>query len=256
MRSSGSSAKKTRRGRACGSRSSQPVADVARRRPAFRAGAADEAGKRGELDWIVMKSLEKDRARRYDTANGFAADVQRYLAGEPVLAAPTSVSYRLKKFVHRHKGQVIAVSLILVPRLVAGVRRRRPWGWCGRQEDQRRACRQEHRTCRGARQSAGSIRHGAQGDRDDPHRRQREDAAQESSKLNDLRTGAPRRAGPRRLDLYADLEKLLAGQTDEKRAAKRWRRGTSHLAELTENIGSQLDALAVHRKVAGPCVRR
>src|SRR2546422_6869568 len=46
---------------------------------------------KGELDWIVMKALEKDRNRRYETANGFAADVQRYLAGEPVLAAPASV---------------------------------------------------------------------------------------------------------------------------------------------------------------------
>ena len=45
----------------------------------------------GELDWIVMKaSVEKDRTRRYETANGFAVDIQRYLAGEPVLAAPPS----------------------------------------------------------------------------------------------------------------------------------------------------------------------
>jgi hypothetical protein len=56
---------------------------------------------RGELDWIVMKALEKDRNRRYDTANGFAMDVQRYLADEPVLAGPPSVAYRLRKFVKR-----------------------------------------------------------------------------------------------------------------------------------------------------------
>src|SRR6185437_13276859 len=49
---------------------------------------------RGELDWIVMKALEKDRNRRYESANGFAADVQRYLADEPVLACPPSVGYR------------------------------------------------------------------------------------------------------------------------------------------------------------------
>ena len=69
---------------------------------------------RGELDWIAMKALEKDRTRRYETANGFAADVQRYLTGEPVLAHPPSAGYRLKKFVRRHKGQVIAASLILL----------------------------------------------------------------------------------------------------------------------------------------------
>jgi WD40 repeat protein/serine/threonine protein kinase/tetratricopeptide (TPR) repeat protein len=75
---------------------------------------------RNELDWIVMKALEKDRTRRYETANGFAADVQRYLAGEPVLAHPPSTAYRLKKFVRRHKGQVIAASLVLLA-LLGGI---------------------------------------------------------------------------------------------------------------------------------------
>src|ERR1700694_6025463 len=74
---------------------------------------------RGELDWIVMKALEKDRARRYETANGFAADVQRYLAGEPGLAYPPSAGYRLRKFVRRHRGPVIAASLVLLA-LVGG----------------------------------------------------------------------------------------------------------------------------------------
>jgi eukaryotic-like serine/threonine-protein kinase len=75
---------------------------------------------RNELDWIVMKALEKDRARRYETANGFAADVQRYLSGEAVVAHPPSTAYRLKKFVRRNKGQVIAASLVLFA-LVAGI---------------------------------------------------------------------------------------------------------------------------------------
>ena len=75
---------------------------------------------RNELDWIVMKALEKDRARRYETANGFAADIQRYLAGEPVTAYPPSAAYRVKKFVRRNKGKVIAASLVLLT-LLAGV---------------------------------------------------------------------------------------------------------------------------------------
>ena len=69
---------------------------------------------RGELDWIVMKALEKDRTRRYETANGFAADIQRYLAGEPVHAHPPSAAYRLKKFLRKNKGPVIAASLVVV----------------------------------------------------------------------------------------------------------------------------------------------
>jgi serine/threonine protein kinase len=75
---------------------------------------------RNELDWIVMKSLEKDRMRRYETANGFAADVNRYLSGEPVLAHPPNAGYRLKKFVQRNRGQVIAASLVLMA-LLAGI---------------------------------------------------------------------------------------------------------------------------------------
>ncbi|MBL9000645.1 MAG: tetratricopeptide repeat protein [Phycisphaerae bacterium] len=67
---------------------------------------------RGELDWIVMKALEKDRQRRYETASGLAMDVKRYLSGEAVLAAPPSNAYRFKKFVRRNKGPVLAGSAI------------------------------------------------------------------------------------------------------------------------------------------------
>src|SRR5437667_11357734 len=63
---------------------------------------------RGELDWIVMKCLEKDRNRRYETANGFAMDVQRYLADETVLACPPAAWYGFRKFARRNKGPVLA----------------------------------------------------------------------------------------------------------------------------------------------------
>ena len=75
---------------------------------------------RGDLDWIVMKAIEKDRARRYETANGFAADVLRHLAHEPVLAAPPSRGYRVRKFVRKHRTGVIAATLV-VGALVGGM---------------------------------------------------------------------------------------------------------------------------------------
>jgi eukaryotic-like serine/threonine-protein kinase len=75
---------------------------------------------RGELDWIVMKALEKDRNRRYETASALAADVERYLHDEPVQAGPPSRGYRLRKFVRRHRGPVLAGGL-LVAALVAGM---------------------------------------------------------------------------------------------------------------------------------------
>jgi eukaryotic-like serine/threonine-protein kinase len=75
---------------------------------------------RGDLDWIVMKALEKDRDRRYETASALAADVQRYLADEPVLARPPSPRYRLGKFLRKHRGPVLAAGVILVL-LVGGI---------------------------------------------------------------------------------------------------------------------------------------
>jgi serine/threonine protein kinase len=75
---------------------------------------------RGELDWIVMKALDKDRKRRYETANELARDVERYLRDEPVLAGPPSMAYRLRKFVRRNKGPVLAAA-IFVLLLTAGI---------------------------------------------------------------------------------------------------------------------------------------
>jgi eukaryotic-like serine/threonine-protein kinase len=74
---------------------------------------------RGELDWIVMKTLEKDRNRRYETANGFAMDVQRYLADEAVQACPPSAGYRFRKFARRHKRGLIMAGLVAATLFVA-----------------------------------------------------------------------------------------------------------------------------------------
>jgi eukaryotic-like serine/threonine-protein kinase len=90
---------------------------------------------RNELDWIVMKALEKDRTRRYETANGFAADINRYLAGEPVNAHPPSAGYRMKKFLRKHKGPAIAASLIALA-LIGGII---GTGWGLARADQARA---------------------------------------------------------------------------------------------------------------------
>jgi len=75
---------------------------------------------RGDLDWITMKALEKDRDRRYETANGLAADVRRHLRNEPVTAGPPSASYRLGKLVRRNRGTFAALGAIAAV-LVAAV---------------------------------------------------------------------------------------------------------------------------------------
>ncbi len=75
---------------------------------------------RGELDWVVMKALEKDRTRRYETATALASDLRRYLADEPVMACPPSAGYRFQKFVRRNKGPALAATLVLTT-LVGGI---------------------------------------------------------------------------------------------------------------------------------------
>jgi serine/threonine protein kinase len=75
---------------------------------------------RGELDWIVIKCLEKDRARRYETANGLARDLERYLHDEPVDASPPSTAYRVRKFVQRNWGAVLATTALILM-LIVGV---------------------------------------------------------------------------------------------------------------------------------------
>ena len=89
---------------------------------------------KGDIDWIVMKALEKDRTRRYETANAFAEDLEHYLSGEPVKARPPSTSYRVRKFVRRNQGWLFAAGVIgLACLLVVG-----SFGWILRDRQSRR----------------------------------------------------------------------------------------------------------------------
>jgi WD40 repeat protein len=96
-------------GQAATSLSTQRQSDPKRLRQLFR----------GELDWIVMKALEKDRTRRYETASAFAADVQRYLHDEPVAACPPSSWYRFRKFARRRKGALTVAASIALAGILA-----------------------------------------------------------------------------------------------------------------------------------------
>src|SRR5262249_41355070 len=94
---------------------------------------------RGELDWIVMKALEKDRSRRYETANGFAMDVQRYLADEPVQACPPSAWYRIRKLARRNKRALAVAALLGVVVLAAVASIAGILGWTARDRSARQA---------------------------------------------------------------------------------------------------------------------
>ncbi len=92
--------------------------EVAKRHQTTPAGLTRQV--RGDLDAIAMKAMEKDRTRRYPSASEFAADIERYLKGEAVVARPASVAYRTKKFVRRHKVGVAAGALVALA-LVVGL---------------------------------------------------------------------------------------------------------------------------------------
>ena len=88
-------------------------------RPSLRSEAAQPRRLRGDLDWIVMKAIEKDRARRYVSAHELAEDVRRHLANQPVLASPPSRTYRMRKLVRRHRATVAGAAVAAIA-LVAG----------------------------------------------------------------------------------------------------------------------------------------
>ena len=99
-----------------------PISDAARTTASMRHTEPKKLSHalRGDLDWILLKALEKDRARRYDTANDFALDLQRHLDDEPVSAGPPSAGYRLKKLVRRNRLAFGAAAAILAM-LAAGI---------------------------------------------------------------------------------------------------------------------------------------
>ncbi len=91
--------------------------------PILRKGAAQSLSRIlcGDLDWIVMKALEKDRARRYETVSELAADIERYLNHEPIAAGPPSAWYRASKFVRRHRATVTTAAIASAVLVIAGL---------------------------------------------------------------------------------------------------------------------------------------
>ncbi|MFO1500296.1 MAG: protein kinase [Verrucomicrobiota bacterium] len=131
--------------------------------------AAGWASLPADLDWIVMKCLEKDRARRYETANGLAMDLKRHLSHEPIVARPTSSAYRLQKAIRRNKVACVAAAVVLLA-LVAGAivswrSARRALEAQRATEKARLAEEQERRAAQGDRDAASAARRIAEKER-------------------------------------------------------------------------------------------
>jgi eukaryotic-like serine/threonine-protein kinase len=198
----------------------------------------------GDLDWIVMKALEKDRARRYETANGFAMDIQRYLADEPVSAGPPGAGYRLRKLVRRNKGSVLAAAAVTVA-IVGGVA---SVVAVQARANRKLEAKNDELAAKNAELAAEQDKVQARFETAQKaialfHTGVSEDMLLKNDQFKELRTKLLKEAA----GFYADLEKLLAGQTDAK-SRRLLAAGYDQLGELTEKIGSQPEALAVHRQ--------
>ena len=206
----------------------------------------------GDLDWIVMKALEKDRTRRYETANGLAADINRHLSSEPVLAAPPSRVYRTKKFVRKHRNGVLAASLVLLSLLgglaaVAAVQtaaNARLAASLTRETKANTALNEANGQLTKSRAAVEARYKLATEAIKTFHTGVSEDFLLKEEKFKDLRNRLLKSAS----DFYGKLGALLGKETDiaSRRALAQ---SNFELADLTSKVGRNEDALAAHRAV-------
>jgi eukaryotic-like serine/threonine-protein kinase len=206
----------------------------------------------GDLDWIGMMALEKDRARRYETANGFAADILRHLGHEPVVAAPPSRVYRVRKFVRKHRGAVIAASLVLLSLLgglaavaaVQTVANARLADSHVRETNANTALNEANGQLTKS-HAAVQARYDLAVDAIKTfHTGVSEDFLLKEEKFKDLRNRLLKSAS----NFYGKLGALLSRETDLTSRRALWQ-ANFELAELTDKVGRKEDALATHRQV-------
>ena len=164
---------------------------------------------RGELDWIVMKALDKDRNRRYETANGFAMDIQRYLNDEAVLACPPSPGYRFRKFARNNKALLATMALVSAA-LVLGL--------LGTTWQAIRAARAENLARASEKRALASERQ-AIAERDERETARRE-ALASAEREGEQRLLAEAAAGAERLARESEAMQRLAAEASERRAVE------------------------------------
>jgi eukaryotic-like serine/threonine-protein kinase len=196
---------------------------------------------RGDLDWVVMKCLEKERDRRYETVNGLARDIERYLADDVVEARPPSAGYRLRKFASRHRGQVFAAGLVLLS-LVLGIVGT-TWGlFRAARANTALASANADLTAANAKVQA---RYNLAVDAVKTfHTGVSEDFLLKQNQFKELRDRLLKSAA----DFYGKLSALLGSETDL--ASRRALAASKfELADLTDKVGRKEEALEAHRAV-------
>ena len=211
---------------------------------------------RGDLDWVVMKCLEKHRERRYETANALARDVQRYLNGDAVEACPPSMGYRMRKFIKRNQGPVLAASFVLVALvlgfigtaygLFARIVRPEPRRLSGRLPSSRRQRPRPPR--RWPRQSSRTKAREEQAI--DAVKKFRDAVANNPELTNNLALDSLRKTLLKEpLAFFKALrDRLQADHDTRPESLERLARASYDLAGLTDHIGDKQDALIAYRE--------
>ena len=184
---------------------------------------------RGDLDWIVLKALEKDRTRRYETALELAADLERHLKFEPVLASPPSSFYRLRKFVRRYRLQCIAGAIVFVAIVGGGIGT--AVGFAEAREQARIAgVRERQAKDSEARATAGEAR-----------AKEQEQIASERADRIEKMLAEERKANERNL-IYADVTRLAEARLIEATLYPAWPGRAQAIQDWLATYGEPLEA--------------
>jgi serine/threonine protein kinase/tetratricopeptide (TPR) repeat protein len=195
---------------------------------------------KGELDWIVMKALAKERDRRYETANGFARDIERFLNHEPVLAGPPSTRYRLRKFVQRNRGQVIACSLVLLALLLGIIGTTLGLIWA---EHQRQIARANEKTSTQAKEREAEQREKAEKARD--RTRQALDDMTSSITGDSLGTQKEISADQKKFltEVLKYYQEFAGEKAEDEQARARTAQAASRVARIEHRLGRKAQAV-------------
>ncbi len=184
---------------------------------------------RGELDWIVMKAIEKDRTRRYESASGFANDVRRYLDGDPVEAGPPSATYKLMKFARKHRAALATASAFAILLVAATAISIALALWANRERT--RAENREQMAIAAVKRFRDAVA-------DEP-------ALKNTPALEELRKRLLREP----LEFFRALrDRLLADRDTRLESLERLARASFELGELTTEIGDKQNALMAYQE--------
>jgi eukaryotic-like serine/threonine-protein kinase len=212
---------------------------------------------KGDLDWIVMKALAKERDRRYDSAIGMANDVERYLNHEPVTAGPPGAAYRVRKFVRRHRGQVVAASLVLMM-LVVGVVGTTLGLIEARRQEQRARLQERIAVAEALEKEKARRAEAEQRAKADASRQQAEKRLAQVAKMNDILGSIFKDLDPRHAEKDGKPLAALLGERLDRASAEIEGEATGDplvVAEMQNVLGESLLGLGYAEKAIGVLTR-